>query len=356
MSMLLTRDEFREQIFTRDGHKCVICKSSINIVAHHIIDRSLFGESHGYFLNNGVSLCEGHHIEAEQTTISCDELRFKAGITEIILPEHFELENFESIEIYDHWGNIVLPTGIRIKGELFHQDNVQKVLAQAGCLKSFLDYVKYPRTYHALWSPNVGRDDRVHSGDSMKKFLNRNLIVTIKLDGENSNLYPKYYHARSINSAHHESRSWIKSFHARIAHDIPKDWRLCGENMFAKHSIHYKHLKSYFYLFSIWNEKNICLSWADTVEWANLLGIQTVPVMSFCSFGQISEMENYLENAFEDYCKYSPDECEGYVIRIADSFPYRDFRNYTAKVVRKDHVQTEANWMMQAVVPNKIEV
>lgn len=217
----MNRDEFRRCVLKRNDNKCVICKNSINIVAHHIIDRSLFGTSEGYFLDNGASLCEQHHLEAEQTLISCEELRYKAGITEIVLPEHFELENFESIETYDHWGNIILPTGMRIKGELFHQENVQKVLAQAELLNKFSSYVKFPRTYHAMWSPNVGRDDRVHDEKGMKKFLNRKLVATIKLDGENSNLYPKYYHARSINSAHHESRSWIKSFHARIAHDIP---------------------------------------------------------------------------------------------------------------------------------------
>ncbi len=26
---LLTRDQFREQVFARDGHKCVICKAPV---------------------------------------------------------------------------------------------------------------------------------------------------------------------------------------------------------------------------------------------------------------------------------------------------------------------------------------
>ena len=349
----LTRDQFREGVFARDHHRCVICQGPAKD-AHHLIDRSLFGESEGYFLDNGVSLCEQHHIEAEQTVISCDELRSKAGISEIILPEHFDIENFESTETYDHWGNIILPSGMRIKGELFYQENVQKVLGQAGCLKSFLEYVKYPKTYHATWSPNVGKKDKVHK--SMDQFLNRTLVTTIKKDGENSNLYPNYYHARSINSAHHTSRSWIKSFHARIAHDIPKNWRLCGENMFAKHSIHYRHLKSFFYLFSIWDEKNKALSWADTVEWATLLKVELVPVIHIGSFSTVEKMRDTLEESLRDYCRDSEDEAEGYVTRIADPIPYRDFRHYVAKVVRKDHVQTEANWMMQAVIPNKIQI
>lgn len=352
MEPLLTRDQFRTQVFARDKAVCVVCQNPAKD-AHHIIDRSLFGKSEGYYLSNGVSLCEEHHIEAEQTILTCEELRFNAGITKIVLPAHFDVGSFESIETYDHWGNIILPSGMRVKGELFYEDNVQKVLKEAKCLNKFLNYVKYQKTYHAPWSPNVQRDDRVHT--DMSQFLNREIIATIKMDGENSNLYPNYYHARSIDSRHHVSRSWIKSFHAKIASEIPENWRLCGENMFAKHSIHYKHLKSYFYLFSIWNEKNVALSWRDTVEWAELFDIETVPIMGGGFFTTVESMKSSLENDFEAYCKQSKDEVEGYVIRIIDPIPYRDFRHYVAKVVRKDHVQTHGHWMSGAVTPNEIE-
>lgn len=351
-SELLTREQFRERVLTRDNYKCVLCPKPAED-AHHIIDRSLFADG-GYYLNNGVSLCKNHHLDAEQTIISCETLRLKAGISEIILPEHFETDNFETIERFDHWGNIILPSGIRVKGELFYQDNVQKILGQAGIAAGlFLNYIKYPRTYHAPWSPNVSKDDRMHS--SMTQFLNRNLIITEKKDGENFNLYTDYSHARSINSGYHPSRSWIKAFHAKIAHEIPKGWRFCGENLFAKHSIHYKHLKSYFYLYSIWNDKNVALNWEDTMEWASLLGIHPVPVIHTGSFSSVEEMKTSIEEAFGVYSKNSKDEVEGYVIRIADAIPYKDFRVYTAKVVRKDHVQTHGHWMRQVVIQNVVE-
>jgi 5-methylcytosine-specific restriction endonuclease McrA len=35
MNKLLTRDDFRESVFKRDGHKCVICKAP-GVDAHHI--------------------------------------------------------------------------------------------------------------------------------------------------------------------------------------------------------------------------------------------------------------------------------------------------------------------------------
>ena len=73
---LLTRDQFREQVFARDGHKCVVCKSPAKD-AHHIIERRLF-EDHGYYENNGVSLCSQCHLDAEKQycpAISCENLR-----------------------------------------------------------------------------------------------------------------------------------------------------------------------------------------------------------------------------------------------------------------------------------------
>ena len=32
-------------------------------------------------------------------------------------------------------------------------------------------------------------------------------------------------------------------------------------------------------LFSVWNELNVCLSWDETEEWAQRLGLVTVPVL-----------------------------------------------------------------------------
>lgn len=69
------------------------------------------------------------------------------------------------------------------------------------------------------------------------------------------------FHARSVDSRHHISRDWLAQFHSSIAYNIPEGWRICGEYLYAKHSIFYENLPSYFLGFSIWNEKkmNACL-------------------------------------------------------------------------------------------------
>jgi len=44
--VLLTRDEFREAVFARDHHRCVICRNE-GKDAHHILERRLFDDG-GY--------------------------------------------------------------------------------------------------------------------------------------------------------------------------------------------------------------------------------------------------------------------------------------------------------------------
>lgn len=84
----MTRDEFRNAVFTRDNHKCVNCGAPA-VDAHHLIERRLWPDG-GYHLDNGVSLCGTCHIHAEATTLSAQELRNKAGISKVLLPDSLE--------------------------------------------------------------------------------------------------------------------------------------------------------------------------------------------------------------------------------------------------------------------------
>jgi hypothetical protein len=335
---LLPRDQFREGTFARDKHRCVVpgCGAAA-ADAHHIIDRRLWGDG-GYYLENGASVCERHHIEAEQTTIACDSLREWCGIKRIVVPEHLYSE---ADAPYDKWGNPILPNGTRMRGELFEDESVQKILAPV--LHLFTNRVKYPRTYHLPSSPGATKDDRKLS--NVSQFEKQDVVVTVKMDGENTTMYRDGLHARSLSYSPHPSRDRVKALHASIAHEIPPTWRICGENLYAKHSIHYQHLQSYFQVFSIWDGLR-CLAWDETVEWASMLNLRTVPVL-------------YRGTEFvpwtPDGQKHNGDEMEGYVARLAREFRYSEFRNAVAKYVRADHVQTHGHWMRDQVVPNEVE-
>ena len=83
-------------------------------------------------------------------------------------------------------------------------------------------YIKYPRTPHLPWSLGASSDDKVLP--SVGHFEGRQVIVTEKMDGENTTLYRDHIHARSLDSKGGEDRAWVKQFWASIRGEIPEGW------------------------------------------------------------------------------------------------------------------------------------
>lgn len=205
-------------------------------------------------------------------------------------------------------------------------------------------WVKYCRTKHLPWSQGYSEDD-VRLAD-VSQFEGHEVIISEKLDGENTTIYNDGFHARSLDSKSHASRDWLASFWAQIRSDIPEGWRICGENLYAKHAIYYENLDSYFYGFSIWDENNICLSYDETIEWFKLIGITHVPVLYRGIFNEEKIKKIQLDT----------EKQEGYVIRKASAFSYDDFNSSVAKWVRPKHVQPNTKfWFLQEITPNKLK-
>lgn len=336
----MTREEFKKAVFERDKW-CVICGNN-PVDAHHILERRLFPDG-GYVPDNGVALCARCHLQAEATLINPDLLRRKAGITRVVLPPHLPAD-----DSYDKWGNVILPDHSRLPGELFYDESVQKILDPG---IKFRTHTKYPKTPHLPWSDGVLKDDFVH----LPRFQSyADVVITEKMDGENTTLYHDYIHARSLDMSYHQSRTWVKNLHAKIAHEIPEHWRICGENLYAKHAIAYRDLPSFFMVFAIFSGST-CLSWEDTVDYCGVLGLHTVPVRWGPGMWLADQMPKYLQsNPFEPW--YS-DEIEGYVIRSDGAFEINRFRDNIAKYVRPNHVTPDTqNWKAKQVIPNQLKV
>jgi len=203
---------------------------------------------------------------------------------------------------------------------------------------------KYPRTPHLPFSQGGDRDDKVIQ--NYDGFVGHEIVITEKMDGENATLYRDYCHARSLDSRHHPSRDWLKRFHGEIAYRIPTGWRICGENLYATHSIHYTHLKSYFCGFSVWDENNIALSWDDTLRLFEELSIVPVPVLYRGPFA--------LQVLVDLAAAFDIEQHEGFVVRIVEAIPYDRFGNHVAKWVRPGHVQTDEHWLRAPLIPNRL--
>ena len=337
-NILLSRDGFNEAVFARDKHKCIFCDDT-KVVAHHIIERKLWDDG-GYYPNNGASVCDKHHLDCELTLISVEKVREAAGITQVIVPDTMYDDT-----IYDKWGNPVLGNGMRTRGPMFFTEQVQKVLKEANLLGNFTHHVKPARVLHLPFSPGIHNDDRIIR--NYDGFEGRECIATKKKDGENTSMYSDHFHARSVDGRSHPSRDWAKGLWGQIKHDIPPEWRINGENVYAQHSIAYEDLSTYFFGFGVWNERNRRLDWDDMMQWFELLGITPVPVLDrfIWSEKRVRELADSLDLTKD----------EGLVITTAEGFDYGESHKYNAKWVRSGHVQTNKHWMFQEVVPNKLK-
>ena len=355
-NILLNRDDFKTLVLKRDNHKCVLCDVTENLAVHHIIDRSLF-ENGGYFIDNGVSLCEAHHIDAETTVLSCEELREKAGIKNIIYPDYIGISEF--VISYDKWLNPIYKSGKRGKGYIFHQENVQKILKQGNVLHLFEDDFnrivdKYPRSYHFGFSKGTTSDDRISK--NVNNVLSGENVLTCKLDGSNTAFSEMGLFGRSRTES--TQNPWDKYLYPKwesIKSDLKAfDIEICGESMFGEHSLIYSKLEHYFYVFGIKNVKHdMWLSWDETEYYSELFDFPTVPVIMKTNKDwniSYNDFQNLIENdimtkpsLFSDETLFTTPK-EGCVCRVAREFPNDMFFNSLFKYVREKHVKTNEHW------------
>ena len=206
-----------------------------------------------------------------------------------------------------------------------------------------MNKVKYPRTWHLPWSEGLTSDDRLIP--TLEHLIGQEIVVTTKMDGENTTLMRDCSYARSPDSRNHPSRNWVKNFWNTFKNEIPKGYRICGENVYARHSIAYNSLPSYFLGFSIWNEENVCLSWKETLEYFELFDIVPVGVLYEGPWD-----ESLIKSLWDPGANK-----EGYVVRVSGSFNIGDFGTRVAKFVRANHVQTDEHWMNAPIIPNQLD-
>lgn len=195
---------------------------------------------------------------------------------------------------------------------------------------------KYPRTPHLPFSEGATSDDKWMSPSGLAHLRSGiDLVVTEKMDGGNMTMSRDFIHARSLDASSQPWDSRAKALWASIRWNIPEGMRISGESVYARRSVTYEHLQGPFLVFGAWMGDTL-LGWDETVEWAELLNLPTVPVL-------------YRGDSFEDAaCAWSkvrtPSNSEGFVIRDANEFDYKDFSEHIAKYVRAGHVQTSADW------------
>lgn len=211
--------------------------------------------------------------------------------------------------------------------------------------------VKYPKTLHFPDSPGVNDDDKVWH-EAPQTLWGSHVVVTEKLDGECTTLTPDKWHARSLDTPYHPSRRVVQELHDQIKREIPTGWRICGENCYAFHSIFYEMQWPWFYVFSIWDDKNRCLPWDETVEYASVLNLPTVPEIYCGDWSDERQVKCWTNTSHFPQGEFGPNQ-EGYVVRVAGGFHFDEFSTKIAKWVRSNHVKTADFWLRYQIVVNQ---
>lgn len=202
---------------------------------------------------------------------------------------------------------------------------------------------KYGRTFHIPISPGATSDDKIMC--SLDGLMVDDLVVTDKMDGENTTIHANGSHARSPNSRYHPSRDWLKGFAAGISPFLADDERIIGENLYARHSVAYNALPSYFLGFA-WIVGEIVQPWDLTQARFSELGIQSVPTLYRGPY-----RTDLFDHLVQDLDLTTQ---EGFVARISDSFAETDMPRRMGKYVREGHVQSETHWMKAELIANRL--
>lgn len=355
MTQPLPRHEFREQCLDRDNGTCSIpwCDESAADV-HHIIERSEWNDG-GYYQRNGASVCNRHHQLAE---------------ADYIPPQAFW--RWLDIEPLTPDG---MPENVTKWGEELDKPT-EKELTR--------DLIKYPSTGHLPDTPEHENRRNDYEHQELNNFVcelepELSVVVTIKMDGSNAMITrppelmddPSRHRpahgvaARNGKHAKHESFDLLKKRNRQqYGFKIPPYIQICGEWLYARHSIHYANPESctdqecddhgppvsdFFQVFGVYDNRfDIWLSWPEVEAWAEKIGAETVPVVEKRTF----EYPDQVYEIYPEAQRLINDGHEGLVIRSKFPFHYDQFEDRLGKYVREDHVTTDEHWSRQEVVEN----
>ena len=202
---------------------------------------------------------------------------------------------------------------------------------------------KWPRTLYWHRSPQkpVGSGLSVHT----KKFLNKEIVITEKLDGANTKIESGNVYTRSGDNTAAKWNGLVKKYHAwKTTETQWQNIQFYGENLYPVHSIEYDPMypSNTFRLFGIVQFGTI-VSWDTTLRIANQLCIPTVPELYRGTIYLASQLEELIHTFHKQPSILGP-EREGVVIRVTSGIHRYQTTTKMAKSVRINHIQTDEHW------------
>jgi len=205
--------------------------------------------------------------------------------------------------------------------------------------------MRYPKTPHLPWSPILEEKDKPLIFD-IDNFLGKHVVITEKLDGENTCFTNLRVHTRSPDAIYgkEEYQSYMMNIQAEFSHKLPENMIIYGENMYAIHGIEYNKLTSYLYGFAVLID-NQFLNWSDTNFWIS--GPFQQKIVPLITHFKVSENKEKAEKQLKEIKPNSllGDITEGFIIRSVNNFHFKEFHENVAKYANKGVPKTDENWV-----------
>lgn len=211
---------------------------------------------------------------------------------------------------------------------------------------------KYGRTFHYPFSPGTTSDDRINHQWWRDVSVIDRLVHTEKLDGENNCLNKYGVFARSHGAP--TQSAWSQQIRQRwqLIKDDLGEIEIFGENLYAIHSIEYRQLENYFFVFAV-RCKDVWLSWEEVKFYAALFDFPCVPEIDLpatvdneADFQQLIISHAQHNSRFDSWDTHTlaASPMEGIVSRNYAEYSVSDFSHQVFKYVRKNHVKTDVHW------------
>lgn len=215
-------------------------------------------------------------------------------------------------------------------------------------------FVRFPRTPHlAVLGPVDVRDDKVMSPRAARAFLDEDIIVEEKVDGENLGLsvvegrlvaQSRGSYVELDGASFRGLAAWLHPRASRIARELGEDLILFGEWCAVRHSVPYDALPDWLLVFDVYDRCNQAFWRLDERDLlAETLQLARVPRLATGRF-DLAELRHLLGTS-----RLGLTPMEGLVLRHTKHTKER------AKLVRPEFMQAIGeHWRSQPVQPNRL--
>ena len=196
----------------------------------------------------------------------------------------------------------------------------------------------YPKTPYFSFSSNFDNDDIVSK--NLENFLGKQLVITEKIDGSNIKLEWNGRCYETFTRGGNPTKGHFFSYLKRLIYTLPpieKNYSIFCEYVAFAHNIDYKEIPNILYIISVFDKSTQqFLSWDDTRNISNYLGLPTVPELFIGIINSTDELKGICLS-FQGKSEISPSASkEGVVVRLYNSFHIKDFPISVAKCVFPD--------------------